>query len=95
MTGYRERRLIGATATTTLLVVRFKHFGLVFAMLKNFFDIDGRQQYDLIIGLLQRFADSDAPTLEDLSEKEGSTPDAIWSDMCRAQDVEPCGVPSS
>lgn len=49
--------------------------------------------YDLIIALLQRFADSGAPTLEDLSEKEGSTPDAIWSDVCSAQGVEPCGVP--
>ncbi len=59
-----------------------------------------QQRYN--IGLLQRFADSGAPTLEDLSEKEGSTPDsekegstpdAIWSDVCSAQGVEPCGVP--
>lgn len=62
-------------------------------MQKGFFDIDGRQQYELMVGLLQRFADSGAPTLEDLSEKEGSTPDAIWKDVCIAQGVEPCGVP--
>jgi len=62
-------------------------------MQKDFFDIDGRQQYELMIGLLQRFANTGAPTLEALSEKEGSTPEVIWNDVCRAQGVEPCDVP--
>jgi len=46
-------------------------------MPKDFFDIDGRQQYELIISLLHRFADTAAPTLESLSDKEGRMPDAI------------------
>jgi len=38
-----------------------------------------------MIGLLQRFADTGTPTLEALSDKEGSTPDVIWNDVCRAR----------
>ena len=62
-------------------------------MLKDFSEIDGPQQYQLMVGLLQRFADSGAPSLEALCEKESSTPDSIWEDLCRARGIEPCSVP--
>jgi len=62
-------------------------------MPKNFFDIDGQKQCEIMVGLLQRFADSGVPFLEALSEKEGSTPQAVWEDVCRASGIEPCPVP--
>jgi hypothetical protein len=62
-------------------------------MLKDFSEIDGPQQYELMVGLLRRFADSGAPWLDALCEKESSTPDSIWEDLCRARVVEPCSVP--
>jgi hypothetical protein len=39
------------------------------------------------------FADGGAPWLDALCEKESSTPDSIWEDLCRARGVEPCSVP--
>ena len=40
-------------------------------MQMHFSAIDGRKQYDLIVGLLQRYADNSVPSLEALSEKQG------------------------
>ena len=62
-------------------------------MLKDFFAIDGRQQYELMVGLIQSYADNSASSLEALSEKQGKSPDAVWGELCVACGIEPCGVP--
>lgn len=62
-------------------------------MPKDFFNIDGRKQCEIMVGLLQRFADGSVSFLEALSEKEGSTLQAVWEDICRTSGAEPCRVP--
>jgi hypothetical protein len=64
-----------------------------FFMPRDFFEIDGRKQYKIMVALLQRFADRGVPMLETLSEKEGRTPQAVWDDICESSGVEPCQVP--
>jgi hypothetical protein len=62
-------------------------------MSKDFFEIDGPKQCEIMVALLKRFADSGVPMLEALSEKEGRTPQAVWDDLCTSSGIEPCKVP--
>jgi hypothetical protein len=62
-------------------------------MPRDFFEIDGRKQYEIMLALLQRLSDSGKPLLEALSDEEGRTPQAIWDDICESSGVEPCKVP--
>jgi hypothetical protein len=62
-------------------------------MPRDFFEIDGSKQCEIMVALLQRFTDSGAPMLEELSEKEGRTPQAVWDDICTSSGIDPCKVP--
>ncbi|MGA8690763.1 MAG: hypothetical protein ACLQF1_18745 [Methyloceanibacter sp.] len=61
--------------------------------MKDFYELDDWKQCELLFDLIERIGANDVRSLEELSEKEGKAPHAIWKEMCLARGIEVCSIP--
>ena len=48
---------------------------------------------ELLIELIELIGSNDVRSLEELSKKEGKTPQEIWANICKARGFELCTIP--
>jgi hypothetical protein len=60
---------------------------------KDFYEIEDWKQCELLIELIELIGSNDVRSLEELSEREGKTPQAIWANICKARGIERCTIP--
>jgi hypothetical protein len=61
--------------------------------MKDFYEIEDWKQCELLIELIELIGRNDVCSLEELSERDGKTPQEIWANICKARGIEFCTIP--
>jgi hypothetical protein len=60
---------------------------------KDFYEMEDWKQCELLIELIELIGSNDVRSLEELSKKEGKTPQEIWANICKVRGFELCTIP--